>query len=95
MAQRVSWDDFGPFLVSQRRRRGLSQDRLAAVLGCHRTTIWRVEKGKERPTLLFLRGIERVGTLAERELELLSMFCQLHEPPADGFGFDDNRDGSV
>lgn len=63
------------------RRAHLSQERLAALLGCHRITVWRMEKGEERPGILFLRGIERVAGLAEREAHLLAAFIELREAP--------------
>lgn len=80
----VTWEEFGLFLRRLRRRRGLSQERLAALLGCHRITVWRMEKGDERPSVLFLRGIERVARiagLAEHEAHLLAAFIELREAP--------------
>lgn len=82
-AQRIiTWEDFGPWLGRLRRRRGLSQERLAALLGCHRITVWRMEKGEERPGILLLRGIERVAGLAEHEAVRLAAFIELRESGA-------------
>src|SRR5260370_36795020 len=63
----ITWADFGPFLGRLRRRRGLSQERVAALLGCHRITVWRIERGETRPSILFLRSVERITGLAEHE----------------------------
>lgn len=75
----VTWEDFGPFLRRLRRRRGLSQERFAELLGCHRITVWRIEKGQECPSLLVLRGIERVIGLGEGEERWLTAFLELRE----------------
>ena len=74
----ITWDDFGPWLSRLRRRRGLSQQRLAAQLGCDRITIWRYENGK-RPSKLMLRDIERVAKLSVREARWLAGFIELRE----------------
>jgi transcriptional regulator with XRE-family HTH domain len=78
----ITWEDFGPFLCRLRRRRGLSQERLAALLGCHRLTVWRIEHG-ERPSRLVLRAIGRVDALTAHEARVLAAFVALREAHTD------------
>ena len=63
----VTWQDFGKFLQHVRRRRGISQERLALLLGCHRTHIWRLEHGKNRPSNVFLHCLKGACPLMEHE----------------------------
>ncbi len=39
------WSDFREWLQRMRRRQGLSQAKLAALMGCTANYIWRLEKG--------------------------------------------------
>lgn len=75
----VSWKDFGPFLQRLRRRRGLSQERLAEALGCHRTYIWRLEHGQNHPSRIFLHNLRVSFALAAEEAARLASFGQLRE----------------
>lgn len=79
----ITWEDFGPWLSRLRRRRGLSQERLAALLGGDRITIWRIENGG-RPSMLVLRDIERTAKLSARETRWLVAFIELRETHAGG-----------
>lgn len=87
--RRITWADFGSFLSQLRRRRGLSQERLAALLGFHCITIWRVEQGKERPTIHLLRGIERMADLTRHEMHWLAAFIELRETHAEAVALGD------
>jgi transcriptional regulator with XRE-family HTH domain len=77
----VTWEDFGAFLRHVRRRQGVSQDRLAAGLGCHRTYIWRLESGHRRPSRFFLRLLMRTYPLTTGEQRLLMEFEHLRTEP--------------
>lgn len=56
---RVTWQDFGRCLQQARVRRGLSQEHLAELLGCHRIHIWRLEHAARRPSKRFLRSLHQ------------------------------------
>ncbi len=75
----VSWRDFGPFLQRVRRRRGVSQEKLAASLGCHRTYIWRLEHGRNHPSRIFLHNLALTYALSAEEAAMLAVFAQLRE----------------
>lgn len=77
MDNRINWQDFGPFLRSLRRGRGISQDRLAGQLGCGRTYIWRLEHGTRRPSTFMLRLLMHCVPLSASEHERLHAFEQL------------------
>jgi len=77
-AHEVTWDDFGVFLQRLRRRRGLSQERMADLLGCHHISIWRLEHRQRHPSKLFLHNLEHTCTLTEQEKRLLAAFVLLH-----------------
>lgn len=68
------WNDFGPFLQRVRRRRGNSQEVLAQMLGCHRTYIWSLEHGRNRPSRIFLHNLRMTVMLAPHEAESLKEF---------------------
>lgn len=76
-ASRVSWRDFGPFLQRIRRRRGISQDKLAESLSCHRTYIWRLEHSRNNPSSIFLQSLGLTCSLTTEESAMLSAFKQL------------------
>lgn len=77
--ERVNWCDFGRFLQRIRRRQGLSQERLAQLLGCHRTYLWRLEHGRNRPSSVFLHALRLSCNLAPHDADLLVAFMQLRE----------------
>ncbi len=77
----ATWRDFGPFLQRVRRRRGISQETLADSLGCHRTHIWRLEHGRNRPSRIFLHSLGLTCALTMEEVERLAAFEQLREYP--------------
>ncbi len=77
--QRISWQDFGFFLGQLRRRRGLSQQRFADAVGCNRITIWKLEKGRSKPSQLLLHNLARSCALTEQEERMIEAFEQLHE----------------
>lgn len=68
------WQDFGGFLRRMRQRRGLSQERLAEQLGCHRTYIWRLEHCHNRPSNVFLHNLKMTFELSSQETTLLAGF---------------------
>lgn len=70
----VTWQEFGPFLRRIRRRRGISQEALAQMLKCHRTYIWRLEHGRNRPSSIFLHNLRMTITLAPQEVEAFNEF---------------------
>jgi transcriptional regulator with XRE-family HTH domain len=75
----VSWRDFGPILQRMRRRRGISQEALAASLACHRTYIWRLEHGRNHPSRIFLHSLALTYALSAEEAAALAVFAQLRE----------------
>jgi transcriptional regulator with XRE-family HTH domain len=77
LKQTVAWQDFGPFLRKLRQRRGISQENLALMLGCHRTYIWRLEHGRNRPSRIFLHNLKLTCHLAPAEITLFTLFEQL------------------
>lgn len=83
--QDVTWQDFGRFLQHVRRRRGISQERLALLLGCHRTHIWRLEHGRNRPSNVFLHSLKGACPLMDQEAEMLAKFIELYEQRWDAF----------
>lgn len=76
-AQTMRWRDFGPFLQRVRRRRGISQATLAAHIGCGRTYIWRLEKGRNRPSRMLLNSLALAYPLTAEETVLLCVFRQM------------------
>jgi transcriptional regulator with XRE-family HTH domain len=80
---RISWDSFGEFLKTMRRRRGISQENLSRRLNCHRTYIYRLENGHRRPSRIFLRLLAETLTPSEHELEILGRFEYLREYHSD------------
>lgn len=77
--QQVTWEEFGRFILYVRRRRGLSQERLARSLGCDRTYIWRLEHGRNRPSNIFLHNLRATAglELAPKEDTYLVTFMRL------------------
>ena len=79
IAQEVAilWSDFGPFLKRLRVRLGISQERLAAQLGCDRTYIWRLEHGRNHPSRIFLHDLEQTIVLTAQEAAALERFVSM------------------
>lgn len=73
----LSWSDFGSFLQRLRRRRGLSQLKLAERLDCDRTYVWRLEHGHNRPSRMFLQLLGALCELTPEELNLVTAFKRL------------------
>ena len=73
----VSMSEFGPFLHSIRIRTGLSQERLADLLGCTRIHLWRLEHGHRRPGKQFLRLLPHACALLPHEHAKLKIFEEL------------------
>jgi transcriptional regulator with XRE-family HTH domain len=78
---RVTWEDFGPFLRRIREHQGVSQERLARHLGCHRVHIYRLEHGRRHPSKLLLRSLRHMPTLelSLEETDYLGLFELLLE----------------
>jgi transcriptional regulator with XRE-family HTH domain len=70
---------FGEVLRRLRKRQGLSRERLAKLLGCDRTYIWRLESGCNRPSRMFLYHLKNTCVLMDQDARLLLGFLQLHE----------------
>lgn len=70
---------FGEILLRLRKRQGLSQERLAQLLGCDRTYIWRLEQGRNRPSRMFLHHLRNTCVVTAQDSRLLLGFVQLHE----------------
>jgi transcriptional regulator with XRE-family HTH domain len=75
----VSWQTFGEVLRRLRKRQGLSQERLAHLLGCDRTYIWRLEQGRNHPSRMFLHHLRNTCAVTAQDSRLLLGFMQLHE----------------
>jgi transcriptional regulator with XRE-family HTH domain len=78
---RVTWEDFGPCLRQLRTRHGLSQERLALQLGCHRIHIYRLEHGARHPSRVLLRALRHTPLLmlTSADCERLGQFELLLE----------------
>jgi len=72
-----SWLEFGPFLRRMRLRRGISQARLAELLGCDRTYIWRLEHHDRHPSKFFLQSLTTVLNFSVDEEEIIGEFIRL------------------
>ena len=77
MEQTVAWQDFGLFLRKLRQRRGISQENLALMLGCHRTYTWRLEHGRNCPSSIFLHNLKLTCDLAPAQVVIFKLFEQL------------------
>ncbi len=75
----VSWQMFGEVLLRLRKRQGLSRERLAKLLGCDRTYIWRLESGRNRPSRMFLHHLRNTCVATPQDSRLLHGFMLLHE----------------
>ena len=80
--RQVRWQDFPGFMQRMRRRRGLSQQRLAELLGCDRTYICKLEHAQNCPSAVFLHNCLQTGqtdilALTTEEIEVLSGFILL------------------
>ena len=79
MRKHLSWKDFGGTMRRLRLHEHLSQDRLAEVLGYHRTYIWRLENGQRRPSRSFIHALAYTCQLTEEDKTTLSAFEQMIE----------------
>lgn len=70
----LTWQDFGAFLQQVRGEQGMSQERLAAHLNCHRTYVYRLEHGARRPSKTFLRLILHAMPLSAANIRRLQGF---------------------
>lgn len=68
-------------LERARLRRGLSQEALAALVGVNLTTIWRIEKGRQRPYPRTRLAI--ANALGMRIEDIRELANGDEEPPAD------------
>lgn len=59
---------FGARIQALRAKRGLSQEKLAHIVGVHRTYMGFVERGERNPTLTKIEKIARALNIAIREL---------------------------
>lgn len=75
----VSWQQFGEVLHRIRVRLDLSQERLADLLGCDRTYIWRLEHGRNRPSRIFLHHLKNMCALSPQDARILLSFVLLRE----------------
>jgi DNA-binding XRE family transcriptional regulator len=76
---RITWRDFGNLLQRIRSRQGLSQERLAHLLGCHRTYLWRLEHGRNRPSSIFLHALLLHCNPTTQDAHLLARFMQMRD----------------
>lgn len=83
VSEAMTWLDFGAFLQRLRRRRGISQEKLASMLQCHRTYIWRLEHGRNRPSSIFLHSLKATCSLNGEEVALLEAFEQMRRHHCD------------
>src|SRR5271165_3878226 len=81
----ASWQEFPHFLRRIRTRQGLSQEKLAAILGCGREHIWRLEHGQRVPSRQLLFLLARSCPLTETEKKSALDFARLgdHLGPID------------
>ncbi|MDE8535503.1 helix-turn-helix transcriptional regulator, partial [Staphylococcus aureus] len=56
-------EDVGGLFLALRRELGISQEKLADQIGAHRQYIYKVENGKQEPTLDFLVRFQKVGRI--------------------------------
>ncbi|GEM_PF-1569045 len=92
----ITWQDFGAFLQQVRRRRGVSQERLAELTDYHRIHIWRLEHGERHPSKQFLRLLADTLTLTPAETKQLAAFRQMilsHCEPDEGEQAEGRKEG--
>ncbi len=81
----ITRKDFGPFLRRLRTRQGLSQEKLAEMMGCSRIHIWRLEQGERYPSRVFLRLLGSQGLICNTaDQQVLKAFEQVIEYRWDG-----------
>lgn len=71
------WSDFGEWLQRARRRQGLSQAKMAELMGCTQNYIWRLEKGERHPSKEFLRLLRHEMPLTPQDIARLEAFIQM------------------
>ena len=79
------WSDLRQWLQQTRRRRGLSQEKMAALIGYTPNYIWRVEKGKRHPSKAFLQLLGYKMSLTGAEIARLEAFIQMIQDQHNGF----------
>jgi transcriptional regulator with XRE-family HTH domain len=81
----ITRKDFGPFLRRLRTRQGLSQEKLAEIMGCNRIHIWRLEHGERHPSRVFLKSLSNLGLIRDAaDQQLLRALEQVIEYHWDG-----------
>jgi transcriptional regulator with XRE-family HTH domain len=75
----ATWNDFGGWLQGVRKRQGLSQEKLAELMGCTQNYIWRLEKGERCPSKEFLRLLGHELPLTASEKQQLTAFLEMAE----------------
>lgn len=75
--QDVSWLGFGAFFQGLRQRIGLSQERMAHLLHCDRTYVWKLEHSRHRPSRIFLHNLQQTCALTAEENATLRAFVLL------------------
>ena len=75
----TTWKDFQVFLRNLRNTQHLSQEGTAAILGCSRIHINRLENGNRRPSKLLLYAIKREFILDIKQMELVDRFVTMIE----------------
>jgi transcriptional regulator with XRE-family HTH domain len=77
--QTVSWNDFPITLRRVRQQNGLTQLKVADLLGYDRIHIWRLEHGRRRPSKAFLHAFVRVCPPKEADVRLWTAFERMLE----------------
>ncbi|SRR5579871_84390 len=77
--------DFRRWLQRTRRQQGLSQAKLAALMGCTANYIWRLEKGERHPSKEFLQLLRYKLPLTTADMPVLEAFLQMMQYRGNGF----------
>lgn len=75
----VTWRDWPSVMRLVRTAKGLSQEQLANAIGCTRIHVWRLERGKRRPSRAFLHALIHTCTPERHEVQWIMAFEQLVE----------------
>lgn len=75
----TTWRDFQGLLRSLRNTEHLSQEGIAATLGCSRIHINQLENGARRPSKLLLYAIKREFILNIEQEQLIDNFATMIE----------------
>lgn len=79
VAERAA-DGVGAILRAARRRRGLTQDALAAAIGCCKSHLSQMESGARQITLARARALECALGLTDRRLQQAAAWSRTPEP---------------